>query len=391
MRRTGLIVCISVLAPAPFAVAKNSSAVAPLVRPATPPDDDAKGRVEMSEKGKGKIKFSVKAQRIGGVALELFMEDAVGSGVFVSAGPMVGDLEDPESASLKFDGSALPLGVASLADLVGRRMEVRDATPSVFLEGAVPDFAAKKSKGGWLKGKRSVIRPDTPPDEDAKGVVELRTKAKQNRDRFVVHAQHLPTETLTFSVFMEDALGSGVFVEVGAMDADLEDPGSAKLKIDTWQGAPLPHGVSSVSELAGFALEIRGSDLATYLGCMVPEYATSKKKLFKGKANMSGDAGSGKCEVRSHVMAPDERLTLKGEVASLADLEVFMESPDDGLMALVGAMPADSGSVKFKVSTKSGEPLPFGACTVAELEGLAVEVREAGGGAVLLSGVVPGL
>lgn len=374
--------------PAVASAGGNESAVAPLVRPAIPPDADAKGRVDMSQKGQKHHSFGLKAQGIDGVDLQAFLEDAVESGVFASIGLM--SAEGSGDSSLEFDANngGLPLEVTSLDDLVGRKVELRSGV-TVYLRGVVPDFAEKgKGSGGWDKGKRALTRHTVAaPDEDAKGTLEIRRKASQNRDRLVVSAQRVPS-VLTFSLFMEDALDSGTFVDVGAMDQDPDDANSVRIKIDTWSGAPLPPDATSVVDLQGFDVEIRGSDGFVYVHGEVPPFS-GKKKQVKGKGSLAGIGGSGKIETRSHVEAPDERITIDVKAETSAGLDLFIEDPVSSVMTLVSPMEIKGNGYRFKVSTKSGAPLPFDLGTIAQLAGLAVELREIGTGTVLLSGTVP--
>jgi hypothetical protein len=251
---------------------KPERARAPLVRPAAAPDADAKGRLDLRSHKAGQDRFSVRAMRVDtALTYEAFLEDAAGSLTFTSIGVLTPSVDDPEAAALKFDQKTgpLPFDVPAVADLAGRELQVQSGG-QVYLRGLVPDFPAQGSQrgGAWTKGRAALSQPDPPPDEDAKGRVEVRRKSSHNRDRFVVKVEKVPTSTVVFSVFLDDGLG--VLTEVGLMTASLDDPESAMLKVDTKSGAPLPFEVFSVDELSGRALEIRGDDGFTYLTGEVP-------------------------------------------------------------------------------------------------------------------------
>jgi hypothetical protein len=82
----------------------------------------------------GSEKFLVKVKGLlGGVTYTLYIEDRLGSGVFVAAGELVNGQFLRDQAR----GDRLPLGAASLLDLIGRAMEVRDAKGAVA-GGLVP-------------------------------------------------------------------------------------------------------------------------------------------------------------------------------------------------------------------------------------------------------------
>jgi hypothetical protein len=103
---------------------------------------------------KGSEKFLFQAKGLApGAAYALHLEDAIGSGVFVPAGDLVGGTLLRDTAR----GDPLPLGVASLADLTGRAAEVRESgsgTPVVA--GPIP-FAI-----GVVWPREDVIVLDVP-------------------------------------------------------------------------------------------------------------------------------------------------------------------------------------------------------------------------------------
>lgn len=381
----------SAFSPTAFA-GKPQQARAPLVRPeATPPDDDAKGRMDMRSHKNGQDRFGVKVSNVdSALALEAFLEDAVGAGTFTSIGLLTAD--DADSAGLKFDqkSGALPFDVPDVEDLAGRELQVQVAA-TVYLRGMVPEFPTKgNSKGGaWKTGRANLTRPDTPPDDDAKGTVEVRNKAKENRDRFSVKVERVPASTVTFSLFLDDGLGT--LTDVGPLTPSPGDPDAAKFRLDTKSGAPLPFDLFDVEDLIGRPLEVRGDDTFTYLTGEVPEFETGKKK-DKAKANLNGSGGKGELRLDSHSRAPYQKLELKVDTDLPNDtVDLFMEDPADNVLKLVAQMATDgNGKGRYRVNTKSGAPLPFFLPFLEDLEGMAVEVRDSGS-TVLMSGTVPGL
>ena len=75
-----------------------------------------------------------------GLVVDVWMEDAVGSGVLALVGSFtVGGEGEGELEMETDDGGSLPLGVADVNDLVGRAVELRDAADdSVLFTGTVP-------------------------------------------------------------------------------------------------------------------------------------------------------------------------------------------------------------------------------------------------------------
>src|SRR5262245_16137318 len=165
---------------------------------------------------------------------------------------------------LKKEGGGAPpeLGVSDVADLAGRKLEVRDAggvTP--FLVGTIPTMAATGG-GGGLKGptqfgKVDLQRPAVnPPDPDAKGEVEM--KKSNKGQEFEVEGEKLPVgPAITFSVFVETAVGAGTFNKVGDMSLVSATKGSYKLELESKSGAPAALGVANLSDLTGRLVEVR--------------------------------------------------------------------------------------------------------------------------------------
>jgi len=277
MNRTALLVTAAFL---PFALAsdaeagKKLKAESYLIRPTPAPDPDAKGRVRLdSENNKDKDRLEFKTENLDPLgSYSVFMEDGPASGVLVSIGAMVLDELSVGEFKLKFkeNEGPLPLAAASVLDLVGRSVEIRDALSAVVLSGSVPDPSAQGGNGnGWKSKKAPLALPLVAVDPDAKGRVEVWFKGKDDRQRFRVKAELL-TPAGVYSVEVEDAVGSGVFVAVGPLEVD-ESPEEFKLHIDTKQGEPLPLGVSNVDELAGRGVRIVDGSANVLLEGVVPD------------------------------------------------------------------------------------------------------------------------
>lgn len=363
--------------------------IAPLLRPDSAPDGDAKGKVRIRHDGKkGEDEFKVEAEHLdSGLNLEVFLEDGDSSGNLVSIGTMDPDDEPGEyEFEMESEDDGLPFDVAEVAELIGRRIEIRSGS-TVYLEGLVPDFGAKvKGSGKWKKGKAPLVRPDQAPDEDAKGKVEIRSRDKDNRHRFKVEAEHL--DGGPFHVFVEDAVDSGVFVDAGAMESDDDE---FELEFDTKDGDALPAGAATASELIGRRVEIRDASDAVHLHGVVPAFfdkSTGKKKKAKGE--LSGDVGKGKVEIRSKPKKNAEELRI--EVAKQAEhdtVDLYM-ADEGGVLQLIATLETDGdGDARYRVRTKKGEALPFGVFKVEELSGRAIEIRDSATGEVNLSGTVP--
>ena len=81
--------------------------------------------------------------------------------------------------------------------------------------------------------------------------------------------QKLDFEASDLHVWVEDAAGSGVFVEAGLVD-QLGDSANGRFRRRAKDGQSLPLGVWGVAELAGRLLEVRDDLDAVVLSVVVP-------------------------------------------------------------------------------------------------------------------------
>lgn len=244
-----------------------------LVRPDPAPDADARGRIKLeTEAGKDRDRLELRADHVDDSGtFDVYIEDALGSATFVLLGAMQADDSGSGELRLKFDEqkAPLPLAIASVSELYGRQLEVRDGGSAVVLEGAIPDPADQVGKKGFSKAKATLALPLGAPDPDAQGRVEIWHKGKDNRERFRVKAEHLDTLGV-FVVEVEDDVGAGTFTAVGTMSADASDDGGFKLYLDKQQGDPMPFGLP-VDDLAGRVVRIADGTSAVVLEGVIPD------------------------------------------------------------------------------------------------------------------------
>lgn len=96
-----------------------------------------------------------------------------------------------------------------------------------------------------------VAAPDSPLT-GLEGEVEVESDDDEEEIEVEVLGLEPGTEVEMFLDNPGDAVG---FVSIGTATAD--DDGKAKLELETEDGDPLPFGVASVADLAGFAVEVR--------------------------------------------------------------------------------------------------------------------------------------
>lgn len=224
-----------------------------LTRAATSPDTNASGYIELRKKSDGDQKFKVEADHIDpSIAFSVWVETALGSGVLASAGAMLPeDFDEVELELETEDGAALPNGATDVATLAGLRVEVRDATNAVYLEGVVPSITGGGSGGGSGGSGNDKAKASFT---GSGGKVELELERKNNSSQeFELEIKKLKiASTVGFFVFSST---QSAFVPVTTLG--LNGGGNAKLKIETKKGQPLPLGVTSLSSLGNVAFELR--------------------------------------------------------------------------------------------------------------------------------------
>jgi len=245
-----------------------------LQRPDPAPDDNAFGKAKLEMKG-NEQKFEVEAGNLstdGASTYTVHIETTPTSDAFFSVGSMI--LKNAVSGAweleLKATGAApAALQVASLTELAGRELQIRDGSSATVLHGELPVLSAGVGQGN-LNSKSTLFKASGSPSENPSGWVRIKFNAPQGWSEFEVEAKKLNT-TNGLSVFVEDGLGSNVFVNVGAMTLKGSAPKvSARYRVRTKKGDSLPLGVFSLGELSGRKLELRDGSGAAHLAGAIP-------------------------------------------------------------------------------------------------------------------------
>lgn len=274
----------------------------------------------------------------------------------------------------------------------------------------------------------ALLRSPSAPDSNAKGKLEVKkeSKSSESEQEIELEVENLPTGHSYF-VYMEDAAGSGNFVQIKALsgsgfgfaasddgnssddddgtssdddgtsgddDGDSSDGAElkAKWKVEGGFGS-LPFGVASVDDLAGRGVEIRDELNVAYLyGTMPSLVANLKPTNGKVKLDAPG-APKGLLKMKSNPKkAKDELEVSVGGLKGLAGVTLEIEHPQTHTMAPVANVSLKSnGGGKLRLQTKKGDTLPFGSTSVKELSGLNFQVRNPSTSAVIFTGKLPKL
>jgi hypothetical protein len=235
---------------------------------------EARLKVERRGLSRQTLKIELKAVERG-ASLEVFMEDETGQF------ERVGAMRESRAAVYKWrvrmkKGAALPFGVADVADLSGRGVEVR-TTAGEPVAGA--DFPTIAPGATTDEAKRLRIRTGMAVDAAAESVgddsidarVEVRRK-KDGREEWKVEVDHAPAGLL-LEAWMED--GTGAFVRIGALEEELSDRGTEyEIERKSDEGG-LPLGARDLSELSGRKVEIRDENGDVLASGFVPAIAAA--------------------------------------------------------------------------------------------------------------------
>ncbi len=261
---------------------------------------------------------------------------------------------------------------------------------------ATPEASALGSSK--MKGEVKLVRPSGGSAPSAKGTLKIETDIKKGQHRFEVHAIKIDP-SLVHELWVEDPMRPGTFVWIAVMDQNVGDD-SAKFRVDTKKGDALPHGAANAVDLGGLGIEVRPAGLAAVLQANVPALGGSQKpRKAKLKFALPVDPpalkASGKLEMRTKPSKGDERIEIKAKnlpFDTVASFHLFIETAVEGVFAEVATLVQKGKSEgRYRVRTKDGQALPFGASSVAEFEGRDIEIRGADLTTVYLEGVIPDL
>ncbi|MCI0589765.1 MAG: hypothetical protein L0323_23365, partial [Planctomycetes bacterium] len=218
------------------------------------PFPDAEGEVEVEVEG-DEEELEIEAEHLdAGTAVEFFLADADGN--MTSIGTATADEEG--EAEIEFEteeGGSLPLGAASVADLAGRRVEVRASDGTLILFGAVPEATTRAQK---LRCRGDVMSVETRARVRVTALVDNRS----GRERLNVELKAVSPGATEAELFLDDGGGTLTLADT----VPLKRSGRGRARYDTKKGQPLPLGASSVRDLQGRAFEIRVEGAAVLAG-----------------------------------------------------------------------------------------------------------------------------
>jgi len=303
-------------------------------------------------------------------------------------------------------GDALPFG-ASLADLGGKAIEIRDGAGVVALSGQfpVPQGPPEPKSGPPLHGHGDLLPPGGPLPPPPSGTIDEDVHAADAHHAARSHArisvEHLAADA-TFTLWADDpSTADSAPTQFGSLTTDAHGRGA--LDLDTHDGDPMPFG-ASLADLGGKSVEVRdGAGAAVLVGAFPTLVGPSQPPAptLHGKADLTRPTDSplptsvGRLDEEVHPATPGRaefsRLTI--EVRGLAASTPYLLLADDPATpdtatSLFATVTTDAkGRARVTIDTNKGGALPFGA-SLADLAGHVVEVRDAND-VLVLAGTFP--
>ena len=267
--------------------------------------------------------------------------------------------------------------------------------------GRLSESGCSRSRDDRREVESRLARADTSDDSDITGEIEVRSQS--DREKFKVEVEHA-TAGRVLEVFVIDDGGT----EESQGTRTVSSFGEAEWELATNDGARLPFDVTAVAELEGFVVEVRdASSGLVLLRGDVPEMPAAApgdddgehdgedhEDDSRGRTRLTAHESGleGYVEIRSRPDDNRERFQMEAEhLASGRPVEFFIEDAlGSATFVSLGTRTAGSyGEAELELDTHDGDTLPLGVTSAGDLTGFAVEVRDAGTNALLLSGVVP--
>ena len=267
--------------------------------------------------------------------------------------------------------------------------------------GVITSVQVSRSSSDDRESESHLTRAVTSDDLDVTGEASL--ESRTDRQKLKVEAEHLTTGRSVRAVVICDG------VEESLGDRTASAFGKAEWEIATNDGGVLPHGATTVEELVGCGVEVRDATTGTVLlfGTFESVPASSDDEdgdgnddgggteRLRGRAVLTkavGVGGKAYCEIERRTdggTRNEFKVEVENQTSGLV-VEVWVANPVGGALTNVGSLTVGAqGEGQLELQSQDGDSMPFGVTDVTTLSGLAIELRNATGGAVLYSGLVP--
>jgi len=280
----------------------------------------------------------------------------------------------------------------------GEKLEIRLRVNGDVIESVDCSRSNSDDREAEVRMTRSV------DSDDADVTGEIETESRTDRQRLKIEVEHLTVGRVVKAILTL----AGVEADLGSRTADAF--GEVEWDLNTNDGDVLPHGVTTVAELAGADVRVEDAGNGTILTFgTVPETPAATDGDGDGSDDDSDDDdghGEGRARLtrasgavgEAYVevsVRPDQgdRQRFKAEIdhqTAGLEVDVWLEDPANlGTLSKIGSITVGSeGEGELELDTHEGAGLPYGVASVQSLVGLQVELRTTAD-VVLFSGLVP--
>lgn len=232
---------------------RRDSSETPLQRPSPAPLPQAQGSVQAQLQGnQSELEIETEDFDVANATFRVWLADA--QAVMVEIGTLAPDRgrSDHGRAEWRQPGNGMPLGANSISELIGRRVEIRNANDEVVLFGAIPALGTANSNS---RSNQRLGRESSGGQFGAKG--QSKTSWQAARGRFRLDVRAFATNPSSDAELWIQHPTSGLFELVATESWTGGRVRKALFRWDSSRSQALPFGVTDPSVLLGLPIEVR--------------------------------------------------------------------------------------------------------------------------------------
>jgi hypothetical protein len=223
----------------------------PLLRPNPAPIPAAQGKVQAERQGsQGELEVETEDFDVSAQSFTIWLADA--QSAMQNIGTLAPDRGRSDHGRADWRTPSLPLGATSIDQLVGRRIEVRDAANAIVLEGNVPQLGAGNAN---QRSNQTLTVESAGAAISARGTAKTSWQPSRGRFRTEIRAQARTSEAQA-ELWLENPT-TNVLELVATRSWSGGSTQSVRFSWDSTSSEPLPFGVTDPSVLLGLSLEVR--------------------------------------------------------------------------------------------------------------------------------------
>ncbi|MBK9387931.1 MAG: hypothetical protein IPN34_24200 [Planctomycetes bacterium] len=223
----------------------------PLLRPNPAPIPFAQGTVQAERQGnEGELEIETEDFDVSAQSFTVWLADA--QSAMQQIGALAPDRGRSDHGRADWRTPSLPLGATSIDQLVGRRLEIRDAANAIILEGNVPQLGASNAN---QRSNQTLTVEAAGASISARGTAKTSWQPSRGRFRSEIRAQARTNEAEA-ELWLENP-ATNVLELVATRSWSGGSTKSVRFSWDSTSSQALPFGVTDPEVLLGLALELR--------------------------------------------------------------------------------------------------------------------------------------